>query len=484
MSRFLILLIFAIWLYSPDGGSALADGGVGLAVFLGGYAAIILAMRALSRRVSGTPWGNLQRRLARFNRARSAAQAMVAVWFAVGIFGLGWKATAMHWLDWLPAALANIYTPGLVIGSLPAIGAVMGLIWAHFPADQALREQNILVQLNEDLPFCAPPSFRTYFGAKVRLQILFTAAPVVVLLFLHDLLSLTLLPVLSRFELVRDHPGIVDLCAAGISTGTILLFAPEILRRVLQTEPLRDSPLRRRLEEICRQNGIRYREVLLWHTSYQMSNAAVMGFVPRTRYILLSDLLVETMSDEQIEAVFAHELGHVIHWHLFWLVATLSALIMLVSGPGQILADRLASLRPPPPDWVQWTLLGGAGLGVFALVYGFVSRKFERQADVFAARTVQSFVEPAAVAPVPVGRHGAEVFCSALRRIAAVNNIPEATPSWSHGSILRRMRFLANLGENPTETRAFDRSMFWIYIILGSFLCLSGFWTLAVLRQS
>jgi Zn-dependent protease with chaperone function len=484
MSRFLILLIFGIWLYAPENDGAIAGGGAGLVLLLGGYALLTILMWLLSRRVSRTPYGDLQRKLARFNRARTLSTSLVAIWFAVGIFGLGWKATVSRWLDVTPLGRLDIYTPGLVIGSLPAILALMGLIWAQFPADQALREQNILVQLNEDLPFCAPPSFWTYFQAKFRLQILFTAAPVIVLLFLHDLLSITLLPLLGRIDLVRDHPGIVDACIAAMSTGVILLFAPEILRHVLQTEPMPDSPLRRKLEEICRQNGIRYRQVLLWRTSYQMSNAAVMGFVPRTRYILLSDLLVETMSDEQIEAVFAHELGHVIHWHLFWLAATLTALIMLVSGPGQVLADGLASLRHPLPDWVQWTLLGGAGLGAFALVYGFVSRKFERQADVFAARTVQGFVDPPLGPPVYVGRHGADVFCSALRRIAAVNNIPEATPSWSHGSILRRMRFLADLGEDPSRTAAFDRFMFWMYIILGSFLCLSGFWTFAVLRQS
>jgi STE24 endopeptidase len=484
MSRFLILLIFAIWLYAPANDGALVNGGAGLAILLGGYAFVALLMWLLSKRISRTAWGDLQKRLARFNRARMLATTLVAVWFGVGIFALGWKATVSRWLGATPLGQLDIYTPGLLIGTLPAIAALLALIWAQFPADQALREQNILVQLNEDLPFCAPPSFWKYFEAKARLQILFSAAPVIVLLFLHDLLSLTVLPALGHIDWVRDHPGIMDACLAAISTGVILIFAPEILRRVLQTEPMPDSPLRKKLEEICRQNGIRYRQVLLWHTSYQMSNAAVMGFIPRTRYIMLSDLLVETMTDEQIEAVFAHELGHVIHWHLFWLGGTLAALILLISGPGQLLADALSSLRHPPPDWVQWSLLGGAGLGAFALVYGFVSRKFERQADVFAARTVQGFVEAPIGEPIYVGRHGAEVFCSALRRIAAINNIPEATPSWSHGSILRRMRFLADLGEDPSRTADFDRFMFWMYIILGSFLCLSFFWTFAVLRQT
>ena len=42
--------------------------------------------------------------------------------------------------------------------------------------------------------------------------------------------------------------------------------------------------------------------------------------LPHVRYILLSDLLLERMDDEQIEAVFAHEVGHVVHRHMAWYV--------------------------------------------------------------------------------------------------------------------------------------------------------------------
>ena len=51
-----------------------------------------------------------------------------------------------------------------------------------------------------------------------------------------------------------------------------------------------------------------------------MGNAAVMGLFPQVRYILLSDLLLETMTDEQVEAVFAHEVGHIVHRHMAWYV--------------------------------------------------------------------------------------------------------------------------------------------------------------------
>ena len=179
-----------------------------------------------------------------------------------------------------------------------------------------------------------------------------------------------------------------------------------------------------------------------------MGNAAVMGLVSHFRYILLSDLLLETMSDEQIEAVFAHEVGHVVHKHLIWSIALLATLMFGISGPGQWLADHSEFLQKYPwaTETVQTVMFLGIGVGLFALVFGFVSRRLERQADVFAARTIE---EDLAAAKCPggrgisgdgfgrrrfndgcrstsprsiqgasfVGQHGAAIFCSALQRI-------------------------------------------------------------------
>ena len=130
----------------------------------------------------------------------------------------------------------------------------------------------------------------------------------------------------------------------------------------------------------------------------------------------------------------------------------------------------------PQVTLVQASNFGGLAIG--AAIFGFISRRFERQADVFAARTIQA-LDSHSTGPKPnVGQHGAVVFCSALQRVAAINNIPVASPSWSHGSIAKRMGFLAHLGENPGETSAFDRSMLLLYIILSISVAVSLVWGL------
>jgi hypothetical protein len=241
----------------------------------------------------------------------------------------------------------------------------------------------------------------------------------------------------------------------------------------------------------------------------------------------------------------------VIHRHLYWLVAAMATLLMALSGPGQSLVDsRWFQHLARIPDAVQVGLLLAVGLGIFLLVFGWIMRKFERQADVFAARVIQSQAEmeadlpggdpagipsdrsyngvssrgvsdgqvssgesvsisdfvlniksstaPAIVYPrlspaslgigsptagTFVGTRGAEVFCSALEKVAHVNNIPIMARSWCHGSIAKRMQFLVDLSADPARTARFDRFMSRLYLSLTASLCIFGAWTMVTMWQ-
>jgi STE24 endopeptidase len=124
--------------------------------------------------------------------------------------------------------------------------------------------------------------------------------------------------------------------------------------------------------------------------------------------------------------------------------------------------------------------------GAFVVAFGYVSRRFERQADVFAARTLEQIANEG---QSHVGPHGAGVFSSALRKVAAINNMPlsprgpwrggprerlvyllelvgDATGNWLHGSIPHRMQTLEEMSLDPRRTRYFDRRMRRLYLLL------------------
>jgi STE24 endopeptidase len=503
VSRILILLMFVFWLAWRPGYSfpTFLSSGPSLAIFLGAYAVLILGTGIWSRLISArlsTP--NFNRSLDRLNRVMFAARIFVPLWFIVGMFLFGW-AQAVERVLHHPRIDLTQTLAGVVLGTLPAFIAWAGLWWSQYPAEIAFREQSMVSHLEGDLPVHHPPTFRSYFAANLRVQLLFMVVPVLVISLLHDLFRLgATLAVGSRWDLNNAENPFTWLLAAGV----IFLFAPEILRRVLHTEPLPNGPLRRRLEALCRRTGVQYREILLWKTQNNLGNAAVMGFVPRLRYILLSDLLVETMSDEQIEAVFAHELGHVVHKHMVWLLVFFVVLTLFIVGGGAWIEKwlSLAGLKEGP---AQGILIAVVYLLKFLLLFGFVSRRFERQADVFAARTMEltrASVPNSSASDIliaarqlslatgtsgsatalalrtgrgpesgHVGNYGAAVFGSALHRVAVMNNIPVRARSWCHGSIATRTQYLRELSADPARTHRFDRFMLCLYgaLVFGLF---------------
>jgi STE24 endopeptidase len=517
VSRILLLLIFLLWMaWTPQATASLGltpRPRTGPAVFLGFYLLLIAVMRLwselLARRVTHE---NLNRSLRGFGRVLLVVRFLIPAWFGVGVFALGWGRLIEQFAHyWKPLQL-----PGLLIGTLPAFAAWAGMWWSQYPADRSLREHNLLDELEADLPVHAPPSFRNYFTSNLRLQLLFTAIPVFAIILTRDVLAFAVRAVRGPGALPPDSP--LEFAVMLLSTATVFLLAPEILRRVLQTQPLPDSPLRRRLEALCDRVGMRYRDILLWRTQNHMGNAAVMGIVPQVRYILLSDLLLERMDDEQIEAVFAHEVGHVMHRHMAWYVV-----VIMIFFFGLVVVDHFVARQLPVfaevPEALVTVLSLMAGGILFLVYFGFISRRFERQADVYAARLIEAnakaygsgfrlqgsaggVVVPGAPEPrtlrvepsLPstashVGPYGAMVFASALHRVAVMNNIPlaprrrprrgffrrlghsvdgvvESLHNWLHGSIHHRMEYLRGLSADPALTGRFDRFMVRLYFAL------------------
>lgn len=498
-----------------------------LLLFIGGYALLVILMgawsRMLARRVATS---NFHRSLRRFNQTMFAARLMVPVWFAVGVWVLGWGPLIAGGIG---QDLARSVA-GVIIGTLPAFAAWMGLWWSQYPADRALREQSLLLDWENELPLHQPPAFRSYFSANFRLQVLFTVVPVLMIVGVRDLMMHV-----PRWVGLPGNDGraepVVELSSSIFAAAVVFLFAPEILRRVLSTVPLPNSPLRRRLEMLCQRAGIKYRQILLWRTENNVGNAAVMGVLPIMRYVLLSDLLLERMTDEEIEAVFAHEVGHIVHRHMAWYGIFFVALLLLILPLQKAVDVLLPSFANASNVWLLMVVFACAGF--FLLVFGALSRRCERQADVYAARTMERMksnpnpapadllISPSQLATVGavidiapvlaiqphshVGPHGAKIFAAALRRVAAINNIPltpraaEIEPRdvkfqltaiidtlvdianhWFHGSITGRMEYLQHLSTDPRLTSRFDRGMVAVYATLLLVLIASVGMTLAI----
>ena len=95
-------------------------------------------------------------------------------------------------------------------------------------------------------------------------------------------------------------------------------------------EPLENDELKERLLLLSERAGTRVRGVYEWKLSEKSkkANAALTG-LGATRRILLADTLLQNYSNDEIEAVLAHELGHHVHKHIVKSIAV-QALVTFV----------------------------------------------------------------------------------------------------------------------------------------------------------
>jgi Zn-dependent protease with chaperone function len=444
---------------------------LGLSIFFSGYLVLIFIMRWWGNRLArGMAHGDLGRAIDRYNWGMTLARTLVPAWFTIGVFVLGWK-PAVDYL-FAPIATWSIVTPQTIFALCPGFLGWTGLWWSHFKLDRALREHNVREQLEADLPIFFPPTFRIFFVHKLRAELMLTIAPLMSILIFRDLVVIGLgglshTAIGRRWGISFPISDAMELTLRLAGVAMVLVFSPHLLRRVLSTQRLPDSELRQSLAGICTSAGIRCREILLWQTENYTGNAMIMGLIPQVRYVVLSDLLLETMTEAQIQAVFAHELGHVKHRHLVWFAVFFLSVGAFLMGVTARLEMKLALSASAQRPFEMGAMLVSAG--VLWIGFGFLSRWFERQADVYAARTLE---KPVGGQARPQG-FGADIFASTLERVAVVNNIPVEAPNWTHGSIQSRVSYINRLGRDPKVAERFDQTgrMVFVGLILLVGIC-------------
>jgi STE24 endopeptidase len=143
------------------------------------------------------------------------------------------------------------------------------------------------------------------------------------------------------------------------------------------------------------------------------------------------------------------------------------------------------------------TILGCLGV-FFWLVFGNLSRRFERQADVFGCKVVSCGaiecpphfdLEDGALESRPENARSAElcpvgiqIFSEALASVARQNGIDATARSWRHGSIANRLAFLQQLRANPAREPRFQRGVWSFRFALSAFLLMTL--TLALMTRS
>jgi Zn-dependent protease with chaperone function len=301
-------------------------------------------------------------------------------------------------------------------------------------------------------------------------------------------LALALIPVVlvvAEQSLARAAPNLVDqrwFRTAALAALLGLLFAsPWGLRVLLGMRPLPAGPLRDRLTATARRVGLRFSDLLVWNTRGTVGNAMVAGVLPRPRYVMFTDRLLAELTPDELDAVLGHEVGHIRHRHLLLYLVFLSLSLTALSG-----LARLSARAAEPGNWMgailQWlgdwqVLLALAAVAAYVVVaFGFLSRRCEREADLFGCRAV-SCGRPECTGHAPgwdahlAGEAdpcptGVDVVTTALERVAVINGVNRSRPgwlaSWQHSTIAARVEFLSRLRNDPGLDRRYRRRLRWV----------------------
>ncbi len=195
---------------------------------------------------------------------------------------------------------------------------------------------------------------------------------------------------LEPFRTVADLAARYEFVSLGLMLATlfaVLSGFPVLAMAILGARPLPGGPLRRRLEAYAARVGLPYRDLYVWPTEGTLPNAAVMGVGRHLRCVVFTDALLERLDDEEVEAVFAHEAGHALHGHIPLFFAFTVAWSLAVIALQRFLPAGIA-VRVEADQTLSWGLVILGMLGYFGLLFGFVSRRLEQQADVHGFLTV------------------------------------------------------------------------------------------------
>ena len=220
----------------------------------------------------------------------------------------------------------------------------------------------------------------------------------------------------------------------------VAIIGPALIQKFWRCKPLEEGYHRSRIEGLCRRAGLAYANILYWPIfGGKMITAGVMGLIRKFRYILVTPSLLSLLEPEEVDAVIAHEIGHIKKKHLLFYLFFFVGYMFLSYVTFDILI--FAIIYTKPVFWLisktglsQTTVVSGISsvviicvfLFYFRFIFGFFMRNFERQADTYVYALFDS----------------AKPLITTLEKIAATSGQSADKPNWHHFSIRQRIDYL------------------------------------------
>ena len=292
--------------------------------------------------------------------------------------------------------------------------------------------------------------------------------PWIVLSLLYDIVHL--LPFSGVQQLFDSQWG--DIAFFSLFLCFILLLFPPVVRRLWGCVKLPPGYLKDHLDTFCAKQGFST-DFYLWPLfEGRVLTAGVVGIVPGLRYILITPALLETMSQTELDAVMAHEIGHVKKRHLLLYVALIVGFSLLVGQVVEPVLRILLSFDFVREMIVDYGFASQSGIVFisslpilvfmviyFRFIFGYFIRNFERQADLYTLSVMGDCT----------------AMVSAFEKIADVGGADRDKPNWHHFGIGERIDCLELANREPERVERQNKKVRYSLLLYFVLVVSAGF---------
>ncbi len=384
----------------------------------------------LKKKIDANPYAYFEHLI---NNYISRLSILALLVFAINIYGfkLNLYFSGIIFFDLIPTAEAMIFLSLFLLYLIIIWDAAYGVQKQNF-AGALSKKEFILSNVSFSLPALLP-----WFCISI----------------IADLLKFS--PWQGLTNLLNTTAGEIGYIAVFIVA--ISIFGPLLIQKLWNCKPLEPGISRSRIENICTEAGLKYADILKWQLfGGTMITAGVMGIIAKFRYILVTPALLNSLNNDEIDAVIQHEIGHIQRYHmifyLFFFAGFIACnflfleplmLLLYISEP----VYRVFEFFGVDKNTAHPILISATLISVFILYFrfgfGFFMRNFERQADLH----VYNFTPDASS------------LISTFYKIASFSRQSIDKPNWHHFSIGERVRFLEKCQATPILIQGHHRKV-------------------------
>jgi STE24 endopeptidase len=215
-------------------------------------------------------------------------------------------------------------------------------------------------------------------------------------LFVSDQAKGILIAVVLGFVIIFTFLSIVRISSTWwipVSLFTVFLFvffeiiSPLLLPLFNKLKPIENVELKEKIEEIARRNGLSISNIFVIDQSKRSlhTNAFFSG-IGKSKRLVLFDTLLKLHSEEEILAIFAHEVGHYVKRHILKLIFINSLIFFVVIFfLFALVNSKVLNFAFGVSKFYSVALYAvifiGSIMSLLEFVYNSISRRFEYEAD-------------------------------------------------------------------------------------------------------